>query len=83
MDVTETKKSTLFNMLRALYLNGGWEKVHVSYSEQVSCQKSQKLLLTTLSYQESDSTSYSCSMLLESLWEAKVETPEKDFEFHQ
>lgn len=26
MDVTETKKSALFSMLRALYLNGGWGK---------------------------------------------------------
>ena len=36
-----------------------------------------------ISYQESGSTNYSCSMLLESLWEAKVETPEKVFELHE
>lgn len=84
MDVTETKKYVpLYNMLRALYLNGGWEKIHASYSEQVSCQSSQKLLFTTLPYQESGSTSYSCSKLLESLWENKVETREKGFEFHK
>lgn len=58
-------------------------KVHASYNEQVFCKNSQKLLFTTLPYQESDSTSYSCSMLLESLWETKVETPEKGFEFHK
>lgn len=67
MGVTETKKSTLFDMLRALYLNGEWQKVHTSYDEQVSYQSSQKLLFTTFPYQESGSTSYSCSILLESL----------------
>lgn len=58
-------------------------KVHVSYNVQFFLPEQPEVVFTTLPYQESGSTSYSCSMLLESLWETKVETPEKDFEFHK